>query len=286
MTDRKGAVRKSASAVHGWWRAFGFAGKCLLGVVVMSPLIYAVLLSFMTPAEIAAYPPKLWPNSFDLRNYVSVLNQIPLWTFLKNSVVVSVIVIVAQVIIASLAAYAFAFFEFRGKRFIFFLVLATIMFPGETIIIGNYLTIANMGLTDTYIALVLPYLVSGMGIFMMRQFYMTIPKELKEAAEIDGCGDMRFFVQIALPISMPAVAALGFYVFVLTYNQFMWPLLVTNRMSMRTVQVGMSMLMESETPNYGMVLAGAVFMLIPAVVVFIIGQRYLVKGMTEGAVKG
>jgi sn-glycerol 3-phosphate transport system permease protein len=125
-----------------------------------------------------------------------------------------------------------------------------------------------------------------MGIFLMRQFFLTIPRELHEAAIIDGCRDLRFLLKIVLPISQPAIASLGVYIFIQTYNQFLWPLLVTNSNRMRTVQIGMSILKEAEAVDYGIVLAGAVLILIPSVLVFVIGQEYLVKGMTAGAVKG
>ena len=160
------------------------------------------------------------------------------------------------------------------------------MIPAETIIVANYITVCKLNLINTYIAMVLPYLISGMAIFMMRQYYLTIPKELKEASDIDGCSDLGFIFHVTIPISVPTIAALSVYTFVRTYNQFMWPLFVTNSMNMRTVQVGMSMLIDGEVVNYGNVTAGAVFVLLPIMMVFIFGQKYLIQGMTSGAVKG
>jgi sn-glycerol 3-phosphate transport system permease protein len=166
------------------------------------------------------------------------------------------------------------------------IVLATMMIPVDAIIIANYLTISQFRLNDSYLGMVAPYLTSAMGIFLMRQCFLTIPRELHEAAIIDGCRDLRFLLKIVLPISQPAIASLGVYIFIQTYNQFLWPLLVTNSNRMRTVQIGMSILKEAEAVDYGIVLAGAVLILIPSVLVFVIGQEYLVKGMTAGAVKG
>ena len=260
---------------------------CLfVGIVIVLPLLYAMMASFMAPAELAQYPPRFLPETLRLENYQNALKALPMFTFLRNSFVVCFIVISAQVITCSLAAYAFSFFQFKGRNFLFMTVLATMMVPAEATIISNFLTISQWKLTDSYLGLVLPFLTSAMGIFLMRQFYLTVPFELKEASVIDGCSDMRFLFGILVPLSTPTIAALGVYVFINTYNQFLWPLLVTNRMDMRTIQIGMSMLREAEAVRYEIVLSGAVLVLIPSVFVFVVGQNYLVKGMTAGAVKG
>ena len=258
----------------------------IIGLIIVSPLIYAAMAASMTAAELGEYPPRFLPSSFRLDNYLHTLDAMPMFTFLRNSFIVCLIVIVAQVITCSFAAYAFSYFKFRGRGLLFMLVLSTMMIPSEATIISNFLTITQLHLTDTYLGLVFPYLTSAMGIFLMRQFYLTVPLEIKEASVIDSCSDMRFLFSVLMPISTPIVASLSVYVFINTYNQFMWPLLVTNQMNMRTIQIGMSMLREAEAVRYENVLAGAVLVLIPSVFVFIVGQRYLVKGMTAGAVKG
>lgn len=263
-----------------------FALKLLAGLLVISPLIYCLLLSFMPQSQINAFPPTLIPRQWTLRNYIKALEIAPLFRYLLNSLILCAIVIFTQVLFSSLAAYAFTFFKFKGKKWLFTLVLATIMIPPETTIISNYLTIHQMNLTDTYIGIAAPYLITGMGVFLMRQFYMTLPKELKEAATIDGCGDIQFLFRVAGPLSLPSIASLSVYTFVLTYNHYFWPLLVTNDDEMRTVQIGISMLKDNEAADYGLVLAGAIMILVPTVLVFILGQKYLVKGMTAGAVKG
>lgn len=263
-----------------------FAVKLVMGILIISPILYAGLVSFMNPAEVSSYPPAIFPKSFQLTNYQAILRIFPLFRFLLNSIIVCLIIIAAQVVISSLAAYAFSFFEFPARNLLFALILSTMMIPAETVIIANYLTMCDLRLVNTYFALVLPYLASGMGIFLMRQFFLTVPRELKQAAAIDGCGDLRFLWSVLMPISVPTIAALSVYVFVLTYNQYMWPLFVTSSTNMRTVQVGMGMLIDAETTNYGNVTAGAIFVLIPVVLIFILGQKYLIRGMTSGAVKG
>ena len=193
---------------------------------------------------------------------------------------------ICQLIFCSLAAYALTFFQFRGKGFLFTAILVTMMIPGDVVIITNYIQIQQWGLTDTHLGMALPYLIGGMGIFLMRQFYLTLPQDLKDAADIAGCSDMGFFFRVAPPLSIPSLSSLAIYEFIPIYNRYFWPLLVTNTDAMRTVQIGMAMLDGGESGKTTHVLAGAALCIIPAVIVFIIGQKYLIKGMTAGAVKG
>jgi sn-glycerol 3-phosphate transport system permease protein len=267
-------------------RALPFVLKILIGLLIVSPLLLGLSYSFMSLAEISAIPPRLIPRNPVLYTYRRVFTSFPIFRFMANSFLVCAIIITAQFITCSLGAYAFAFHRFKGERIIFFLILSTFMIPADAIIVANFLTVSRAGLSDTYAGLVAPYLTSAMGIFLMRQFFLTIPRELQEAATIDGCGDLRFLCSVVLPVSKPALASLGIYTFINVYNQYLWPLLVTNTDRMRTVQVGIGFLKAEEAIDYGVVLAGAVLVLIPAVLVFIIGQRYLVQGMTDGAVKG
>jgi sn-glycerol 3-phosphate transport system permease protein len=263
-----------------------FVLKLIIGLVIISPILFGLSFSFMSPAERAEVPPHLLPREPVTYTYERAVGQVPIIRFMMNSLIVCAIIITGQVITCGFAAYVFAFYRFRGNKLIFMVVLSTMMIPVDAIIIANYLTISQFRLYDTYIGLVAPYLSSAMGIFLMRQFFLTIPRELHEAAIIDGCRDLRFLFNIVIPISKPVIASLGVDIFIQTYNQFLWPLLVTNSNRMRTVQIGMSILKEAEIVDYGVVLAGAVLILIPSVLVFVIGQKYMVKGMTAGAVKG
>ncbi len=160
------------------------------------------------------------------------------------------------------------------------------MIPAETTIISNFLTVSSLGWTDHLYVLIIPFLTTAMGIFSIRQFYLTIPKELLEAAKIDGCNHFKFLINILIPISKPAIASLSIYTFIGTWNQYLWPLLTINNGNNRTVQIGISMLQFAEGSNYGVVLAGAILVLIPSILVFMIGQKSLVAGMTAGSVKG
>ena len=258
----------------------------VVGLIIIAPLLYALSLSFMTSGEISQFPPKLIPSKITFANFIEAINSVPLFKFILNSFIVSICVTIGQVITASLASYAFVFYEFKGKKILFLMVLSTMMIPAETTIISNFLTVSSWGWNDSLKVLIVPFLTSAMGIFLVRQFYMTLPKELSEAAKIDGCGNTKFLFKILLPISKPVIASLSIYTFINTWNQYLWPLLTINNNNNRTVQIGISMLQFSEGSNYGVILAGAILILIPSILVFIIGQKQLVKGMTAGAVKG
>lgn len=162
----------------------------------------------------------------------------------------------------------------------------TTMIPGEVVVITNYVTIQNMNLTNTYLGLVFPSLISGTAIFLMRQYFMTLPKDYREAATLDGCSDMGFLFHIAVPLSIPTISSLAVYLFVQIYNQYFWPMLVTNEDSMRTIQLGISYLVDADVVNYGHILAGAVIAIIPSTLIYIFGQDYIIKGMTAGGLKG
>lgn len=206
--------------------------------------------------------------------------------YMRNSFGSCAIIVLANIITSCLAAYALVFYDFRGKNLIFAVILSTMMIPPDSIIIANYLTITKFKLNDTIYALVLPFLAHGMGIFLMRQFFLTIPIDLKHAAIIDGCGDMRFLLKIIVPISIPSISALSIYNFVISYNQFLWPLLITNSEKMRTVQVAMSVLSQAEDQRFGEISAAAILFLMPPIIAFTLGHKHLLAGMTLGAIKG
>lgn len=258
----------------------------ILGLIIIAPILYGLNISLMTSDEIFSYPPKFLPSSINLDNYKQVIETVPILGFIFNSVFVSLMVTIGQIITSCLAAYAFSYFDFKGKNLLFILSLSTLMIPSESTIIANYLTIARLGWTDSYTGLIVPFLVSAMGIFLVRQFYLTVPKELKEASILDGCSNLKFFIKVLLPMSKPVMASLGVYTFLNTWNQYMWPLLVTNAPEKRTVQIGISMLQFAESQNIGVVFAGVIMIILPSIVIFVIGQKQLVEGITSGAVKG
>jgi len=258
----------------------------IVALIVLFPLWSALTISMLSDAEVALYPPRLWPSGLNLENFQRALEQAPLGRYLLNSVIQSTIVMVGQLITASLAAYAFAFIDFKGRNFVFLLFLSTMMIPWEATIIPNYLTIKSIGWTDTFQGLSAPFLATAFGTFLLRQFFMTLPKELHDAAIIDGSSNLRFLLTIVLPLARPALGTLAIYSFLQTYNQYLWPLLVTNDQSMRTVQIGIALLQDQERFMFNIVMAGVVIILVPTFVLFVFGNRQLIRGLTAGAVKG
>ncbi len=255
-------------------------------IVILLPLLYTLSISLMPPSEI--YKNHLIPTSINFNNYVKAFTNpaSSFLTFIRNSFIVSTTVMLGQMLTCSMAAFAFSFLDFRGKKLLFILVLATMMVPGEATIIANYLTISRWGWLDTFRALIIPYLTSAMGIFLLRQSYLAFAKELHEAARIDGCSNPRFMASIVVPLSRPALGALGAYVFLNTWNQYMWPLLVTNSANYRTVQIGISMLYDIDAESLGLMMAGVVIVIVPSLSIFIFMQKQLINGLMAGAVKG
>jgi sn-glycerol 3-phosphate transport system permease protein len=270
------------------WRTelIPFLLKLILGLLLIMPLAYCVSLSLMTPGEIFSYPPKLFPGSLYLDTYRELLRTIPLFRFLMNSVFLATVSTASKILLDSLAGYAFAFFEFKGKKGLFFVILFAYMVPEESIVVANFSTIAKAGLLDTMAAVLLPNLASAIGVFVMRQRFMSIPKELREVAVIDGCGSLRFFASVALPMAQSSAVSLAMIEFVSSWNMYLWPLLVTNSTENRTIQIGISMLNFSDSQSYGLCAAGIVAALVPPIVLFLLCNRKIVEGLTAGAVKG
>ncbi|HIS32514.1 MAG TPA: carbohydrate ABC transporter permease [Candidatus Limivivens intestinipullorum] len=262
------------------------AANVLVGLFMLFPLLYAVSVSIMPSDELFTMEMNLIPQSPTLGNYVRALTQVPLARFILNSFLVAGCITLGQILTCSLAAFAFAFLDFKGKNVLFMLVMATMMVPGEATIISNYLTVSSMGILDTYIVLILPSLTSAMGIFLFRQFYMTFPMSLYESAKLDGCGNLRFIVKILIPLTKSAIGAMAVYTFINAWNMYMWPLLVTGSEDMRTVQIGISMLNSVDAQSITLMMAGVVIIMVPSMVIFIVGQKQLIRGMFSGAVKG
>lgn len=257
----------------------------LSAAVLFFPILYAVSASFMSPQEI--YAGKFLPSSINFDAYKQVFTSIPLFHYLTVSFWTSTIVMLGQLVVCSLAAYAFVFIPFKGRNLIFFLFLSTMLIPWEATIIPNFLTILKLGWLDTYKGLTLPFFALPFGMFLLRQHFMTIPNEMWESAQMDGCSRFRFYLQFALPLSKSSLTALGIYGFLTTWNQYLWPLLITNDDTVRTVQIGLKMLIANESSSsWNMVMAGVVAILVPTLFLLFIGMKQIREGLTAGAVKG
>ncbi len=255
-------------------------------IVILFPLYTGFVTSLLSAKNLDTYPPKLIPVDFQWQNYKEALRMAPLLRFVFNSFVQSGGVMISQLVLASLAAFAFAFLPFKGKQFVFMVFLSTMMIPWEATIIPNYLFIQKIGWDDTYLGLIAPFMATAFGTFLIRQFFMSLPRDLYDAAIIDGCSNLRYLLTIAAPLARPALGTLAVYSFLQTYNQYFWPLLITNSTNMRTVQIGIKMLQEFEREAWNVVMAGVVIVMIPTLALFVLANRQLIRGLTAGALKG
>ncbi|OGX61525.1 MAG: glycerol-3-phosphate ABC transporter permease [Paenibacillus sp. RIFOXYA1_FULL_44_5] len=266
-------------------RVLQYVVLAIAAVLVIYPLWFTFAAALMSTEEASHYPPSLYPHALYWKNFGAALQMVPILRFISNSFIISFVVMVAQVITASLAAYAFSFVRFYGKNFWFVVFLSTMMIPWEVTIIPNYLTIKSLNWLNTYQGLMVPFFASAFGVFMLRQYFLQLPKDLFEAAKVDGCGHVRYFFSMVLPLSRPALATLGVYVFLQMWNMYLWPLLITSTAEMRTVQIGISMLQWQENMSWNLVLAGIAIVLLPSLLLLVLGLKQLVRGIMSGAVK-
>lgn len=258
----------------------------IVGIVIISPIIYAFFISIMPSNQILSNPPKLIPRSVTLDHYKSAISATTLGRYMLNSLVLAGVSSIVRIITASMAAYAFAFYGFKGKNFIFAIVMGTVMIPGDVVLVTNYQTVSRLGLVNTYLGMMVVFLVSAMNIFIMRQNFLTFSKEIKEASEVDGCGNFRFFATILLPLNKPVITTVFISAFMGTWNTYLWPMMVTNQNELRTIQVGVTMLNFPEGTVYGPIMAASILALLPIAVIFVIFRRQIVGGLMGGAVKG
>ena len=256
-------------------------------ILHLFPILYIISISLKSPAEVFAFPPSLIPDAPGLANYSKAFEVAPLGRFLVNSMIVSLAVTLLQLLTSIWAAFALARLEFLGKNIILGLVVATMMVPAEVTIIPNYMTIIGFGWLDHYIAMIAPFSASGFGVFLLYQFFKSIPKELEEAVIVDGASRFRFLWQFVVPLSMPAIVAFGVYSFISTWNQYLWPLIVTQSTDMRTVQVGISMFRsENESSSWGIIMAATTILIVPSIAIFVATQKQFVRGITMSGIKG
>ncbi|WP_017605374.1 carbohydrate ABC transporter permease [Nocardiopsis alkaliphila] len=278
-------TRHRPTAGHVLGRVLLYAMLAVLLIPVLFPVYYVFVGTLMEPRELSTFPARLLPTGVHLENVQGALNAVPLLRMYGNSLVMAGVITVSQLLTSALAAYAFVFLRFRGAAVLFALFLSTLMVPAEATFIPNYLTITGWGLGDSYAGLVMPFLAYAFGTFLLRQSFKQFPKELYDAARIDGMGHLRFLWTILLPLSKPALTAVGTYVFITSWNMYFWPLIITRSTQMQTLQIGLNSLKAGEAANPGLVLAGAALSVIPTLALVIFGQRFIVRGLTAGAVK-
>jgi multiple sugar transport system permease protein len=256
-------------------------------IITIIPLYWMLISSFRDTTVSVSFKPEWFPSEVTLATYVRFLTETDALRWLFNSIFVSSVLTITNVIFSSLAGYAFAKLRFPGRNTIFWLLLGTMMIPAQVTLIPVYIMIVNVfGLVDTYLAIMLPMFTVVGNIFLMKQYMSTLPTTLIQAARIDGCSEIGIFRKIILPISKPGVAVLAIFTFVSTWNEFFWPFLVTQSSSMRTIQVGLASFKFQDATDYGAMMAGSMLAALPMFILFFALQRYFLQGITIGAVKG
>jgi sn-glycerol 3-phosphate transport system permease protein len=258
----------------------------VLAAIILFPIYITVVNSLLTPERIAQKPPTLYPRDPEWSSYSTAWSDGNLGRYLLNSFFVTTVIVVGQVVTSVFAAYAFAFLRFPFKRLIFVLFLATLMVPFEVTFFTNRQTISTFGWYDTYFALIVPFLASGFGAFLVRQSFLSLPRDLRDAAQLDGYGHWRFMLRVAVPLSRPSIAALSLFAFFGAFNQYLWPLIVTEDDDLRTVQIGLRQLRAVSIDQVNITFAGTVLAALPLFVLLLVFQKQLVRGLTAGAVKG
>lgn len=268
-------------------------GYCLIlvGLCWAAPTLWLLSTSLKPEDQILSLPPRWIPEMITGANYRQLFSLYPVARWTLNSLIVSVLGTAVTLAIDVLAAYALARLKFRGNGLIFGLVISTILFPVHITVIPLYMILAKVRLLNTYLALILPTTVNGFGIFLLRQFFMGIPKEIEDAARIDGCSAFGVLARIMLPLSKPALSSAGIFLFSWSWNDFLWPLMVSSNEASMTLPVGLAMFMPAsqvlgQVPRYGISMAGALSATLPAIMVFVLTQRYFVQGIVTSGLKG
>jgi multiple sugar transport system permease protein len=274
----------------GWRRWLPFSPWHLLlmplSLLFALPLVQMVLTSFMSAKEINRFPPKLIPTSLHLEGYRTLLSQSHVLRWLGNTVLVSGVAVIAHLVLCSMAGYGFARLRFAGRGVGFFVILATVMIPIQLLMIPTYLLFARIGIVDTLAAAFVPWLASAFGIFLMRQFFLSLPTELEDAARLDGCGAFGTFVRIALPLARPALTSLALITLLWSWNDLLWPLVAINSDHNFTLQVGLANFQGTRRTEWSQLMAGNVIATAPLVLAFLFAQKRFVATMSLSGLKG
>ena len=256
-----------------------------LAFITLVPFIWMILTSLKDMSEIFVYPPKWLPDEWQFDNYRKAFEAAPFGRYYFNSIFVAVTVTVGQLITCSMAAFAFARLQFKGRNILFYLFLGTMMIPYNVTMIPSFLVLYWLGWIDTYYALIVPGLASAFGTFLLRQFFITIPKELEEAAYIDGATKLQVLRRIIVPLAKPALATLAVFTFMGVFNDFIWALIVLNSEDMQTVQLGLAIFRDRYLTQWDLLMAGSVTAVLPILIVFFFAQKYFIQGITLSGLK-
>ncbi len=269
------------------WRIAGYVAMIVAVLIIGLPVYWTVMAAFKETREIYSLPVTWWPANPTLANFPAAWKAAPFGRYYLNSFIVTFLGAAAEVTLALFSAYALAYLRFPRKDLVFLLLLAALMVPVEITIVPNYLTVARLGWINTYQGIIIPGAAIAYGTFLLRQAFLSVPREILEAAKVDGAGHLRTLFSVVMPIAQPAIVTMALLSVVSKWNEFLWPLIVTNTTDMRTLPIGVFWLRNSEgLSNWGVVMAGSLFLIVPVLIGFLLAQRAIVEGMTAGAVKG
>lgn len=275
--------RLQKGAFSTFWYIF-LAGAALTAII---PYVWMISTSLKDASEIFRYPPTWIPHTWNLQNYIDAFKAAPFGRYFFNSLSVAIAVTVGQLVSCSLAAFAFARMNFKGKNILFALFLSTTMISSEVTLVPSYLVLKELKWIDTYKGLIIPFIANAFGVFMLRQQFMTIPRDLEDAAKLDGCSRLGFLWSVVLPLSKPTLAAQGLFSFMGNWNSYLWPLIVTTSTEMRTLQIGLRYFVSQEGgTQWGMYMAAAVFVSLPVVLLYFFIQKSFVEGLATTGLKG
>ncbi len=261
------------------------AGMIVILILVLFPFIWLVLGSLKPTQEIITYPPTLMPSTFTFDNYRNVWNSIPLLTYLLNTVIFSGGVVALSLLLDSMAGYAFARLRFKGKQALFIVVLLTMMIPFQVIMIPLFVMESKMTIINTFTGLILPRATSAFGIYLMRSFFISLPKSLEESARIDGLGEFGIFFKIMLPLCKPALISLGVILLINNWNDLIYPLMLTSNTDMRTLSAGLAMFVGDKAIDYGAILASTMVSILPLIILYFLFQKYFISGIATTGIK-
>ncbi|MGH2559628.1 MAG: carbohydrate ABC transporter permease [Thermomicrobiales bacterium] len=262
------------------WPLIAYALLCALAFLTLVPIIWMVLSAFKSGGEVLAQPPTWFPRDWRPENFQAAWNFAPFGRYLANTMVIALAVMVIETLTSALAAYAFARLRFRGRDALFLLYLATLMIPRQVTIIPQFIIMRELQWVDTYQGLIIPQAFSAFGTFLLRQYFLSIPHELEDAARIDGASRWECFWRIILPLSGPALATLAVFIFLFQWNNLLWPLIMSNSDSTRPIAVGIRRFQGQYSTDWNLLMAAATLATLPVVAVYIFAQRWFVRGIT------
>jgi multiple sugar transport system permease protein len=258
----------------------------VIAILMVIPFLWMLSTSFKEMGQVLIFPPQWMPNPFVFENYSDAWNMAKMGLFFRNSAIITIFTTLGQLLTCSLAAFAFARLEFRGRNSLFLLYLATMMVPIQVTLIPLYLLMKSFGWINTFAGLIIPGIFSAWGTFLLRQFFMSIPKSLDESAVIDGCGYVRIYLQIVLPLAQPALATLAVFCFMWQWNNLLWPLVIANSDAIRPLTVGLQLFKGQFHIEWNLLMAGSMISVIPILILYVFLQRYFVEGIALTGIKG